>query len=116
MEACRDHLRRQRWPAASRTGNAACTAGWSGVARLPSLAYRCEVVVTIGDERLVSRHVPRIQRVAPLLKLVARHTQRRGQAQLSRPLLGRTHVSLRPPDFLVARNAVPVPAREGGSG
>jgi len=67
MEACRAHLRRRRWPAASRARNAACTAGWSGVARLPSLAYRCEVVVTIGDERLVSRHVPRIQRVAPLL-------------------------------------------------
>ena len=68
MEACRAHLRRQRWPAASRAGNAACTAGWSGFARLPSLGYRCEIVVTSGDERLVSRRFPRIQRVAPLLK------------------------------------------------
>lgn len=45
-------------------------------------------------------------RGAPAQALVARHTQRRGQAQLSRPLLGRIHVSLQPPDFLVARNAV----------
>lgn len=55
-------------------------------------------------------------RGAPAQALVAWHTQRRGQARLSRPLLGRIHVSLQPPDFLVARNRFPVPAREGGSG
>ena len=55
-------------------------------------------------------------RGAPAQALVARHTQRRGQAQLSGLLLGPIRVSLQPPDFFVARNAVPVPAREGGSG
>ena len=68
MGACCGHSRRHRWPAASRARNAACTSGWSGFARLPSRGNRCEIVVAGGDERLVSHHFPRIQRVAPLLK------------------------------------------------
>ena len=32
--------------------------GWSRVARLPSFGYEYEIVVTDGDGRLVSRHIP----------------------------------------------------------
>ena len=49
-------------------GSVVRTDGWTGYARLSSLGYQHEVVVTGGDEQRVSRHFPRVHRVASLLK------------------------------------------------
>ena len=49
-------------------GSVVRTDGWTGYARLSSLGYPHEVVVTGGDEQRVSKHFPRVHRVASLLK------------------------------------------------
>ncbi len=49
-------------------GSVVRTDGWPGYARLSTLGYQHEVVVTGGDEQLVSGHFPRVHRVASLLK------------------------------------------------
>ena len=49
-------------------GSVVRTDGWPGYARLATLGYQHEVVVTGGDEQLVSGHFPRVHRVASLLK------------------------------------------------
>ena len=49
-------------------GSVVRTDGWTGYARLSSLGYQHEVVMTGGDEQRVSKHFPRVHRVASLLK------------------------------------------------
>ena len=98
------------------SGSVVRTDGWTGYARLSSLSYQHEVVVTSGDEQRVSRHFPRVHRVASLLKRSLPGTHEGAVRPSYLDYYGRIHVSLQPPDFPVVRQAVPTPDGASGSG
>ena len=97
-------------------GSVVRTDGWTGYARLSSLSYQHEVVVTSGDEQRVSRHFPRVHRMASLLKRSLLCTHEGAVRPSYLDYYGRIHVSLQPPEFQVARQAVPTPDGASGSG
>ncbi len=100
-------------------GSLVHTDGWEGYAGLENKGYRHEVTVLRGKRQSASKLLPRVHRVASLLKrwLLGTHQGAVSHEYLDSHvglLPGRVHVPLQPADLTVARQTFLSPPPAGG--
>ena len=96
-------------------GNLVHTDGWEGYAGLENKGYRHEVTVLRGKRQSASKLLPRVHRVASLLKCWLLGDPPGGcQSRVFGLLPGRVQVPLQPPDLAVARQTFLSPPPAGG--
>ena len=96
-------------------GSLVHTDSWEGYGGLENKGYRHEVTVLRGKRRSASKLLPRVHRVASLLKhwLLGIH-QGAVSHEYCGLLPGRVHVPLQPADLAVARQTFLSPPPAGG--